>query len=102
MMWHLLLLGIGCVLAIECALIGAAYGDDSHVCGHGPVTIMVATGSCCGCPLTPPVLRHEGGDRYSPQGPDTRVAMCCGCPSFAERWSDWPECGGKQMVGQAR
>ncbi len=86
--------GIGLAGAIVCTYIvvdpqtapGLSY---SRLCGTGPIVISEQLGAeCCGgCKLTP---------QQNPSG----APPCCPCPVKAEKWTDWPECGGRPVVSR--
>lgn len=85
------------ITLILTALLTAEPTPIPRECGKGPVEIRVSIGDCCGCPPPPRSLTHAGGDLYRESETNYAIAICCGCPVLNERWTDWPECGGKEM-----
>lgn len=87
-------------LLVVLALVATARAmEPPPACGNGPVEIRVSIGSCCACrdsclPGTP--VRHPDGS-YSVEGGGRCTLACCDCGTVTERWTDYPECGGRKL-----
>jgi hypothetical protein len=72
--------------------------ESTHECGKGPVTLRMAVGGCCAAPQPTPRLERVTGDLYAMVPETTTInAVCMPCDPIEQRWSDWPECGGKEI-----
>lgn len=85
------------VIAWAAAVPSPARADDDHACGKGRVFIHLSLGSCCACPQPEPLPQRIAGDTYARPSITEVYAICCGCGTYDELWTDWPECGGKRV-----
>lgn len=77
-----------------------SFGLDElpHECGKGPVTLKMAVGGCCAAPQPTPRVERIVGDLYALVPEVTTInAVCMPCDPLEQRWTDWPECGGKEL-----